>query len=395
MTPDQSGEAEPEGHDLFQWKPPSGLSGIAGLIGPGFSTARARAGFALAIGWLPLLLLVLLAPAHDRAGEVPHFLRDAGTHARFAIALPLLLAAHVEAMGRLGTVVRHFVISGLLSPSAIDRFKRELESLRATVRAPWMALLVPVLAYALIAWLFVTGISTHALPVWALSERGQLSAAGWWHMLVSLPLLLMLLLSWLWRILLWTRLLYKVAGMDLRLIVAHPDNAGGLGFLAQSVRAFAPFAMGIGCITAGRFANIHLQGTTTPLSGSFLIGGTVVLVLLLCVAPLAVFGSVMARAWRRNAMCYGALAVALGRSFEDRWFDGPAKEQPDLLSAPDFSAAADLYGVVANVYEMRFLPVDLRSLLILIAASLAPFPVAMFLSMPTAMVIEELKGLLV
>lgn len=109
------------------------------------------------------------------------------------------------------------------------------------------------------------------------------------------------------------------------------------------------------------------------MTGGFLIGGTVALVLLLCVAPLGVFRPVMARAWRRNAMHYGALAVALGRSFEDRWFDGSAKEQPDLLSAPDFSAAADLYGVVSNVYAMRFLPVDLRSLLILIAATLAPF----------------------
>ncbi|MFD2430388.1 hypothetical protein ACFSUK_24470 [Sphingobium scionense] len=49
---------------------------------------------------------------------------------------------------------------------------------------------------------------------------------------------------------------------------------------------------------------------------------------------------------------------------------------------------------MSNVYAMRFLPVDLRSLLILIAATLAPFLVAMFLSMPTAMVLQELKGMM-
>ncbi|MFD2430387.1 hypothetical protein ACFSUK_24465 [Sphingobium scionense] len=180
------------------------------------------------------------------------------------------------------------------------------------MRAPSAELLVLLLAYAFILWLFATGISTHGLPAWTIVGQGRLSAAGWWHMLVSLPILLMLLMGWLWRILLWTRLLHKVAAMDLRLIVAHPDNAGGLGFLAQSVRAFGTFALGIGCITAGRFANVHLQGAATPMTGGFLIGGTVVLVLLLCVAPLGVFRPVMARAWRRNAMHYGALAVALG-----------------------------------------------------------------------------------
>ena len=387
-------EAEAEGHDLFEWGPPRGLPGFVRLSVPALPTVRSRALLALAIGWLPLLLLILLVPGHDRASDLRDFLRDLGTHARFAFAAPILLVAHVETARRLGVVVRHFAISGLLPSDAVERLRSELASARAAVRAPSAELLVLLLAYAFILWLFATGISTHGLPAWTIVGQGRLSVAGWWHMLVSLPILLMLLMGWFWRILLWTRLLYKVAAMDLRLIVAHPDNAGGLGFLAQSVRAFGTFAMGIGCIAAGRFANVHLHGATTPLTGSFLIGGTLALVLLLCVAPLGVFWPVMARAWRRNAMYYGALAVALGRSFEDRWFDGPAEEQPDLLSAPDFSAAADLYGVVSNVYAMRFLPVDLRSLLILLAASLAPFLVAMFLSMPTAMVLQELKGMM-
>ncbi|MBH0114980.1 hypothetical protein I5E68_18700 [Novosphingobium sp. YJ-S2-02] len=395
MTPDQSGGLEAKGHDLFEWGPPRGLPALVGMPVPALRTVRVRAVFALALGWLPLLLLILLAPGHDRSSDLRHFLYDVGVHARFAFAVPILLLAHVGTARRLDLVVRHFVISGLLPAHAIGRMRDELASTRAAVRSPWAEMLVLVLAYAVILGVLAAGISTHRLPVWAMLGQNRLSAAGWWHMLVSVPLLLMLLLGWLWRILLWTRLLYKVAGMDLRLIVAHPDNAGGLGFLAQSVRAFSLFALGVGCITAGRFANAHLQGTTTPLTDGLLIGGTVALVLLLCVAPLAVFGPVMARVWRRNAMYYGALAVALGRSFEDRWFDGPAQEQPDLLSAPDFSAAADLYGVVSNVHAMRFLPVDLRSLVILLAAALAPFLVAMFVSMPTAMVVEELKGILV
>lgn len=394
MTPDQSGVAEAEYHDLFEWGPPRGLPGLLRFSVPALPSVQTRALLALGLGWLPLLLLNLLAPGHDRASDLHNFLEDAGAHARFALAAPILLVAHVKTARRLGELVRHFVISGLLPADALEPLKREVAWARAAVRSPWAEMLVLVLAYAIVFWLFSTGTFTHQMPAWAVGEQGQLSVGGWWQLLVSLPLLLMLLIGWLWRILLWTRLLYKVAGLDLRLVVAHPDNAGGLGFLAQSVRAFSAFAMGIGCITAGRFANGHLHGTITPLTGGFLVGGTVATVLLLCVAPLAVFSPVMARAWRRNAMYYGALAVALGRSFEDRWFDGPADQQPDLLSAPDFSAAADLYGVVSNVHAMRFVPVDLRSVVILVAATLSPFLLAMFLTMPTVTVIEELKGLL-
>ena len=85
------------------------------------------------------------------------------------------------------------------------------------------------------------------------------------------------------------------------------------------------------------------------------------------------------------------MAGEMGVQFERSWFSGD--ERP-MLSEPDFSAAIDLYQVVSNVYSMRFIPVDPRSLLMLAAATLAPFVPAMFLSMPAQMVIGELKALL-
>jgi hypothetical protein len=76
-------------------------------------------------------------------------------------------------------------------------------------------------------------------------------------------------------------------------------------------------------------------------------------------------------AWRRGAFEYGALAVRLGSSFEDIWL---AKDQQDpraALEKPDFLATTDLYSIVANVYAMRFVPVDLQSLLMVVGAVLA------------------------
>lgn len=395
MAQDQAQHADVEEPDLFEWGPPRGLPMLFRLPAPIFPHIAPRALVALAIGWLPLLLLVIVAPSHDLASDLRSFLRDVGVHARFAFAVPILLVAHIETARRLGTLVRHFATSGLVPPEHVARLEAEVVRARQLVRSPWAEAIVLLLSYSVIFALWATGLSDHGLAPWLTSDVHQPSAAGWWHLLISVPLLLTLLMGWLWRILIWTRLLHRIAGMQLRLVVAHPDNAGGLGFLAQAVRAFAFFGAGIGCITAGRFANVHLEGANTQLTDGFLIGGTVALVLALGVAPLFVFAPTMARAWRRNAMYYGALAVALGRSFESRWFDGPAEDQPDLLSAPDFSAAADLYGVVSNVYSMRFLPVDLRSLLILGLATLSPFVPAMFLSMPTMVVLQELKGLLV
>jgi hypothetical protein len=204
---------------------------------PALPTVRARALMALGLGWLPLLLLVMLAPGPDRAGDLRLFFSDVGAHARFAFAVPILLVAHVETARRLGAVARHFAMSGLLPPDAVDRLRVELAYARAAVRAPWAEVLVLVLAYAVVLWFFASGISTHGLAGWAMLGQGQLSAAGWWHMLVSLPLLLTLLMGWLWRILLWTRLLHKVARMDLRWgSAASPRGASPMSSCTEPLR---------------------------------------------------------------------------------------------------------------------------------------------------------------
>jgi hypothetical protein len=65
------------------------------------------------------------------------------------------------------------------------------------------------------------------------------------------------------------------------------------------------------------------------------------------------------------------------------------------LQAPDFSAAADLFAVVGSVQSMRFVPVDTRSVVMLLLATLLPFVAALFLSMPFDVVLMTLKSLLV
>jgi len=66
----------------------------------------------------------------------------------------------------------------------------------------------------------------------------------------------------------------------------------------------------------------------------------------------------------------------------------------DNLTAPDFSATTDLYQVVSNVYEMRFVPVDLTSVTLLIGAMLLPFVPVLPLAMPIGEIMQGVKSLL-
>ena len=90
------------------------------------------------------------------------------------------------------------------------------------------------------------------------------SLAGWWHTLVSVPLLLLLIFGWCWRLALWTRLLWLIARLELRLVASHPDRCAGLSFLGHSVRAFAIVALALAVIVAGRSAHMSLLGGGLP-----------------------------------------------------------------------------------------------------------------------------------
>jgi hypothetical protein len=64
------------------------------------------------------------------------------------------------------------------------------------------------------------------------------------------------------------------------------------------------------------------------------------------------------------------------------------------LEAPDFSATTDLYQVVSNINGMRFVPIDLASLLLLIGSALVPVIPVVLLTIPADRLAAVLKGLL-
>ncbi len=98
--------------------------------------------------------------------------------------------------------------------------------------------------------------------------------------------------------------------------------------------------------------------------------------------------------WRRAAFEYGALAERMGVAFEDKWLNREQLMDPTILEHQDFSATTDLYQVVANIYEMRLIPIDVKSLVMLVGAMLLPFVPVVLLAVPADQILTGLKGLL-
>jgi hypothetical protein len=355
-----------------------------------------RACFVVLLGWLPLLLLGAHQTFVLREAGIASFLSDFAVACRSLIAAPVLVLAELVGLPRLSTIALHFRESGIVSKTDDAQFAAACAStlrLRSSVAAD-IALIL--LAYVVIAALMET-VPLPIYPEWQLSMAGGMtvySTAGWWHALVSLPLLFVLLLSWIWRLALWTRFLYLMSRLDLRLVPAHPDRTAGLRFVAYSVQAFSLVAFGLGAIVAGSAANQILYRGATPESFSFAVIGLAASVVIAFAGPLLTFSGHLLRAWRRGTLQYSALAGRLGRQFEGKWFRNGAAMDVSVLELPDFSATTDLYQVASNVYEVRLVPVSVASLGILVAMAIAPFLVVALMFIPFDVIVSEIAKLL-
>jgi hypothetical protein len=386
----------PREEELFMAGPPMLVEAKFRLLRPGRLHTMRRCFFYILLAWAPLALITALeGTLMPRDGQIA-FLADMGAFARSWVAGPLLLAADVYAGRELSRIAGRFGWMASMSPSARAGFERIVDS---TLRLRDGIVLEVAVAGSvlLLVVTIVHGLPLAELPVWYGRPGGAnaLSAAGWWYSMVSLPMLMLLLVGWMWRLVLWTRFLVLVSRLDLPIVPEHPDRAGGMGFLGYSVRGFAFVAAAFGAIVAGSVANEVLHHGASLGSLRNVIGGTAGACVLLFCAPLCVFAPRLAAERRRGLRQFGELATNFGLRFGEEWFHATRRVDPQVLDRNDFSAATDLYQVVDRVQAMRFVPLDRTNVLMLAGAALVPFAPVALLAIPVETLVKTLFGLLV
>ncbi len=342
------------------------------------------------LSWLPLLILSAMeGRLLGGAVKIP-FLLDVEAHVRFLIALPLLVLAEVLVHQRITPVTRRFVERRLVVTEDLPAFHKAVAS---AVRARnsvalEVAILVLVYTLGLSTWrshIAATGMTWYATPV---GTHFHLTPAGYWYAFVSIPIFQFMLLRWYARLVIWFCFLWRVSRLNLHLTGAHPDRAGGIGFLRDSLYALEPFLFAQGSMLSAFIANrILFEGKSLPFF-ELDAAGTVCLLILFVLAPLLVFAPMLDRAKRKSSAEYGVLASRYVFGFEEKWIAGGAEEMSELLGAADIQSLADLSNSYSVVREMRIVPFTLAEvawLAVATAAPLLPLTLTMFS-------IEELLG---
>jgi hypothetical protein len=385
-------EAQKLDNALFESGPPLGLQRRLGLVRNNQFNVFQRALLVILVAWIPLVILTVVQSLVLHTNGATLMFSEVGAHARYLLAAPLLVLAEIECGRQLSATVRHFVDAGLVLDGERKRFDAAVASTRRLLDSNAAEIVVVALAYVIVV-LAIISLPTDQLPAWHRSSGAVplYSLAGWWHVMVSLPLLFILVLGWMWRLAIWTRLLWLIAQLNLRLVASHPDHAAGLGFLGVSVRGFSIVALALATIAAGRSAQIVLLGGTLPTQYFIFNAGLLLTLVALFIAPLLVFTPKLTNTWRNATFKYGALAYRVGSAFEDKWLNGDESIGPTALDEPDFSATTDLYSITSNIYALRPIPVDLNSLIVLGGAMLLP---VVLLAAPMDVIWSGVKKLL-
>ncbi|MGH8627656.1 MAG: hypothetical protein ACREYC_21085 [Gammaproteobacteria bacterium] len=355
-----------------------------------------RAIFFALLAWLPIVVWAGYAgralPGVAHEPLLQHF----GIHVRFLIAVPLLILGEGMAHGLTAKLIPYFLTSGLVREEQREAFREVVQGIVRLRNStlPWISITA-----IIVAWLvFAPPPGEEHELVWANLDPSapfDLGFGGWWLVYVARPIFLALLAVWLWRLLLLFLLLKRIATLDLAIVPTHPDRSGGLGFVEKLPAAFSLFAFAVSAVLASRLAHdvvyhgVHAQSLTV------LVGVFVVMLVVLCLAPLTVFIPKLAAAKRRALLEYGALVGQHGRLVRRRWILCEPVDEHPLLQAPEIGPVADTLSLYEAVTKMRAAPIGKVALLTIALPAAIPMLALFAIEVPIKDLLLKIVGILV
>jgi len=358
-----------------------------------------RAVIFVCVAWIPALLLAALqgyaiGDHHERAR-----LLDFSVYA-FCIAIAAFVLMEGSADARMAWLVGEFNARGIVPESARPGVRSAIENMGRRTGFAFVEILLLIAAYA-ISYQWITHGALRAEDgTWyahVVNGRFQLTLAGWWTLLVGMPLFWFVLGRWLWRFYTWGRLLRDIAQCGLRLVATHPDRCGGLAFIGKYPTTYVLFVFALSTVVAATVLKAVVFMGASIMSFKYALAGLVLFLIAAFVLPLLVFTPVLLRLKKQGLSQYGALVSRHNIAFEEKWVHGVANDSVDEepLGSPDMSSLADLSASYELIQNIRLVPITKESIMPLVVAALLPLAATAATQVPVKQILGALKGLLI
>jgi hypothetical protein len=345
-----------------------------------------RLAFAIALGWLPLVLITVFS--HPEA--LMSLLRDYRVHSRMLIAIPALLIGEFLLESRFRMVVEHVRRASLLEGSELARLDdtiRWIRRLRDSV-LPELTILILIITHGAVA--FKWQVDTTSWLAQGAGSEFHLTSAGWYAVVVSATMFQFFLGLALWKWLLWTLFAFRLSTLNLKLAPTHPDGHGGLGFLGLTPIAFTPTAFAATAVIAGTWRHEILHHGANLMSFKLPAIVLAVIVALIALAPLLFFIPRLAGLRYDGILDYGVLAQIQVRSFHEKWVVRGAGHEREFPDAPEGRALASFGQSYQRLEKMNPFPADKGALVTLALSVVVPMLPLILSVIPVATVLKLL-----
>ncbi len=327
------------------------------------------------MAWLPLLVLSFIeGHAIRSAGIHVPFLHDIEANVRFLVALPVLILADVVVQQRVSPLIRRFIDRRIIDVQDLPAFARAVNSAKRVRDLVFVEAALLIGVYTIGLWVWRNQIAWGDHTWYASPDRTHLNLtlAGYWYAFVSIPIFQFILIRWYLRLGIWFRLLWQISKLRLRLSAAHPDRAGGIGFLGGGSFAFAPILFAQGALLSAFIADRVLIGKQPLMAFKLEAIGTVVFLVVIILGPLLMFTPQLAAALRRSSAEYGLMASRFVSCFEEKWMRHCDYEAEELLRNEDVRSLAEMSNVYTDVRQMRLVPFWTNDIIRLAVAAAIP-----------------------
>ena len=376
---------------LMEGGPGEALMRRLRLIRPEFGAASARTAIMLAaLTWLPLLIFSAIEGLALGGCRIP-FLYDIAAHARFLIAVPILVLAEIPIGKRLRHVIQHFLNAGLVREAEQKQFASYVVDTVRFHDSRLAELILLALSY-FSTYVSLSQTSLQSGSTWFSPSLGRsLSAVGFYYALVSLPIFQFLAFRWAFRMVVWTRLLWQISRLDLLLTPTHPDGAGGLGFLGKGAIPFGVVLFALSSVVSAAIASRILFGGAKLEQFELTYAALIVIMTLIFAGPLLVFTPKLFVVKQEGLLQYGTLASRYTQMFENKWVRGANTSDQALLGTADIQSLADMGNSYELVSKMRAFPLELSDFIAIALPGVLP---ALPLAATVMPIGDIIKGLL-
>jgi hypothetical protein len=323
--------------------------------------------------WVPLVILSAFGDGSSGRGATPLLLADYTVYVRFLLAVPVLVLAEGVIWPRVLDLFHYLVRAGVVAEAGVPALERLIRRFDA-LRRSWIMLAAAAFC-VLFGMRFLRAEYAGESSAWQFasgSPGSTRSPAGWWYVLVSVPIFQFLIFLWACRYAIWCGFLFRLSRLDLALLPAHPDRSAGLRPIGQVHQYWAVVVFALSSLVSVHIGVELLKGGRSLLDYRLQLTAFLGMSLIVLFAPFVAFSGKLLGARNRGLLDYGQFAAAYTRAFDAKWLEGAPADRAELLGTADIQSLADLANSYEVVHGVRAVPFEWINVMVIVLAVAIP-----------------------